>query len=125
MTLETAVMTTNCRELYIGAGIHVLSETVSEDAQKVNEVIKLDAEYDDLTSSEKEKLGKQVFPPDLMFTVDVDLIHSKKAFLNFMKGLNDGAVYDQLWNLRPHNPSAYEAPIGMCTISETAPLWIH
>jgi hypothetical protein len=106
-------MTTNYREMYIGAGTHVLSETVSEEAQKVDEVFKLDAEYEDLTSSEKKKLEKQVFPQDLMFTVDVDLIHSKKAFLNFVKGLDDDAVYDQLWNLRPHNPITYEPPIGM------------
>ena len=106
-------MTTNYRELYIGAGTHVLSETVSEEAQKIGQSVKLDAEYEAVTSSEKETLQQQVFPHDLMFTVDVDLVHSKKAFLNFIKGLDDDAVYDQLWNLRPHNPRTYEAPIGM------------
>ena len=105
-------MTTNYRNLYIGAGTHVLSETVAEEADKIGESVKFDADFDSMTNSEKERLDKQVFPGDLMFTVDVDLVHSKKAFLNFMKGLDDSAVYDQLWNLRPHNPHTYEAPIG-------------
>ena len=104
--------TTNYRELYIGTGTHVLSETVTEEAQKIGEPVKLKAKFEDMTSAEKEKLEQQVFPHDLHFTVDVDLVNSKKAFLNFMDGLDDGAVYDQLWNLRPHNPRTYEAPIG-------------
>ena len=106
-------MTTNYRELYIGVGTHILSETVSEEATKIGQPIKLDAEFEDMTDSEKEKLDKQVFPDDLRFTVDVDLVHSKKAFSNFVKGLDNCEVYDQLWNLRPHNPCTYEAPIGL------------
>ena len=110
-------MTTNYRKLYIGTGTHVLSETVTEEAHKIGETVKLKAEFEDMTSSEKEKLEQQVFPHDLQFTVDVDLIHSKKAFLNFMDGLDDSAVYDQLWNLRPHDPRTYEAPIGTMKIT--------
>ena len=105
--------TINYREQYIGTGTHVLRETVSQQASKAGYSIKLDAEFDNVTESEQEKLEKfAVFPESLLFTVEVNLNQSKKAFLNFIKGLDDHAVYDQLWNLRPHNPHTYQAPIG-------------
>ena len=102
----------NYREQYIGTGTHVLRETLSQQASKAGYSIKLDAQFDDVTELEQEKLDKCDFPESLLFTVDVNLIQSKKAFLNFIKGLDDTAVYDQLWNLRPHNPHTYQAPIG-------------
>lgn len=102
----------NYREQYIGTGTHVLKETLSQQASKAGYSIKLDAEFDDVTELEQEKLDKCIFPESLLFTVAVNLNQSKKAFLNFINGLDDPAVYDQLWNLRPHNPHTYEAPIG-------------
>ena len=90
----------------------MLRETVSQQASKAGYAIKLDAEFDNVTESEQEKLGKCIFPESLLFTVEVNLNQSKKAFLNFIKGLDDPGVYDQLWNLRPHNPHTYQAPIG-------------
>lgn len=105
-------MSINYREKHIGLGTHVLSETVTEQAAKVGHLVKLNADFEVVTDSEQEKLDAQVFPESLMFTVDVNLVQSKKAFLNFIKGLDDNAVYDQLWNLQPHNPHTYEAPIG-------------
>ena len=102
----------NYREQYIGMGTHVLRETVSQQASKAGYSIKLDAEFDHVTEVEKEKLDKCIFPESLLFSVEVNLNQSKKAFLNFVKGLDDSAVYHQLWNLRPHNPHTYQAPIG-------------
>ena len=109
--------TTNNREKYIGIGTHILREAVTEHASNLGHPVKLVADFDSPTQTEQEKLDKQVFPEDLLFTVDVDLGQSKKAFLNFIKGLDDSAVYDQLWDLQPHNPHTYEAPIGITIAS--------
>lgn len=105
-------MSVNYREEYIGLGTHVLRETVMEEADKVGHPVKINANFDVVTDTEQKKLDSQQFPESLMFSVDVNLAQSKKAFLNFVSGLDEDAVYDQLWNLRPHNPHTYEPPIG-------------
>ena len=108
---------TNNREKFIGIGTHILGDTVKVQASKLDHPVNLSANFETLTPKEQEKFDQQVFPKELMFHVDVDLVHSKKAWLNFVKGLDDTAVYDQLWDLRPHNPHTYEAPIGMQDIA--------
>ena len=90
----------------------MLRDTVSTQATKVGFSVSLDAQFDSVTQLEQEKLAKQQFENELHFTVDVNLTESKKAFLNFIKGLDDSAVYGKLWDLQPHNPHTYEAPIG-------------
>ena len=103
-------MTTSFLKQHIGD--QTLSETVAEQASQVGHSFKPGAEFDALTESEQEKLNKQSFPDSLVFSVDVNLTDSKKAFLNFMKGFDDPSevLYEQLWKLQPHNPLTYDGP---------------
>ena len=75
-----------------------LSEAVSDHASKVGFPIKLDAQFEAVTETEREKLDKQVFP-DNLFTSNVNLAHSKKAFLNIVRGLDDVSKIEQLWSM--------------------------
>lgn len=75
-----------------------LSEAVSEHASKVGYPIKLDAEFEAVTETEKEKLDKQVFP-DNLFTSNVNLARSKKAFLNIVRSLDDISQCEHLWSM--------------------------
>lgn len=108
----TTDMASNYLEQRTGCDRPTLSETVAEQASKVGNPFKPGhgAEFDTLTESERGKLDKQVFPGDL-FTEDVNLTHSKKAFLNIMKDSSE-TVCEQLKNPQPHNPHTYQAPIG-------------
>lgn len=85
------------QDIYQSRAHATLSEAVSEHASKVGYPIKLDAEFETVTESEREKLDKQVFP-DNLFTGDINLAHSKKAFLNIVKGLDDFSQCEQLWS---------------------------
>ena len=75
-----------------------LGEAVSEHASKVGYPVKLVAEFETVTETEKEKLDKQVFP-DNLFTGNVNLAHSKKAFLNIVRGLEDISQCEQFWSM--------------------------
>ena len=87
-----------------------LTETVAKQASKVGHPVKLDAEFETVTESEREKLDQQVFP-DKLFTSDVNLAHSKKAFLNFMKGFDDFSQCEKIWGQDP--PKFQQATTGM------------
>lgn len=67
-----------------------------------------------LTAEESEKVVLHDFSkrPDLQFSVEVNLSDSKGAFRAFMKGLPDASGFDDMWNLRAHDPMAYPHPIS-------------
>ena len=94
------------------AGVSRLSEALTKDAGKLGLCFDLDAKFDTLTNGEQEKVDCHIFQDSLMFSVDVNLHHSKKAFLNLLKGFEDPEMFIQLWNLRPHDPHVYQPPIG-------------
>lgn len=105
-------MCTNHLEQHTASSVDGLSETLTKVAGKLGHCVDLDAKFDTVTEQEQEKIGNHVFQDSLMFSVDVNLHHSKKAFLNLLKGLDNSEMFSQLWNLCPHDPHAYQSPIG-------------
>ena len=98
------------------AGVGGLSETLTKYAGELGHCFDLDAKFDTLTEQEQENVGSHIFPDSLMLSVDVNLHQSKKAFLNLLRGLDHSGMFTQLWNLRPHDPHAYQPPIGKYNI---------
>lgn len=64
------------------------------------------------TESELAKIKEVTFPQHLNFSVKVNLADSKKAFKNFIGGLDQNMTYSGLWDIYPHNPHTYPNPIG-------------
>ena len=56
----------------------------------------------------------------LQFTVDVNLIDSKKAFKALRSGLDDNQDFMSLLNLNAHNPHTYPNPMGQVDMSFVA-----
>ena len=92
----------------------VLHDTVIKEAVRIGHSFKgpWKAQFDDITVQEREKIDKQVFPDNLMFSAAVNLEQSKKAFVNFLNGLDDSAEFGSWWDLPPHNPHRYRPPVG-------------
>lgn len=105
-----------------------LSRLVSSESERLRIPFESTRAPEKLTAEESKKIVLHDFNkrPDLQLSVEVNLGDSKSAFRAFLKGISDGSTFDNMWNLRAHDPLAYPHPISgidrkVLGLPETAP----
>lgn len=82
-----------------------LTSVIQDKCSKLN-LVTGDPTEGKLTVEETIKAEGIDFPKELEFTIDPKayVCNSKKAFRNLVNGLPKELPYDDLWNLKPHDP---------------------